>query len=314
MQVSSEAIVVVDSRTGRIVEANAAAANLMNKPLKRLTGAQFAAMFDGPDTARVEDLMTALRATGRADDVALTLEGRQQQAVLGATIFRQENASFYLMRLQPMASGASGIVVSKGQAAVVNAVRDLPEAFVVTDLERRILSANAAFLDAAQLGSEEQARGEPIDRWMGRAGVDVSVLFNSLAENGTVRQFQTVLRGQFGTTEDVEVSGVASPPANPVCYGFAIRRSSRRASEPDVGKRSLLRSVEEMTKLVGKVPLKDLVRETTDIIERLCIEAALQISENNRASAADMLGLSRQSLYVKLHRYGIEDKSGGDED
>jgi DNA-binding NtrC family response regulator len=53
-----------------------------------------------------------------------------------------------------------------------------------------------------------------------------------------------------------------------------------------------------MTKLVGKVPLKDLVRETTDIIERLCIEAALQISENNRASAADMLGLSRQSLYV----------------
>lgn len=314
MQVSSEAIVVVDSRTGRIVEANAAAANLMNKPLKRLTGAQFAAMFDGPDTARVEDLMTALRATGRADDVALTLEGRQQQAVLGATIFRQENASFYLMRLQPMASGASGIVVSKGQAAVVNAVRDLPEAFVVTDLERRILSANAAFLDAAQLGSEEQARGEPIDRWMGRAGVDVSVLFNSLAENGTVRQFQTVLRGQFGTSEDVEVSGVASPPANPVCYGFSIRRSSRRASEPDVGKRSLLRSVEEMTKLVGKVPLKDLVRETTDIIERLCIEAALQISENNRASAADMLGLSRQSLYVKLHRYGIEDKSGGDED
>ena len=314
MQVSSEAIVVVDSRSGRIVEANAAAANLMNKPLKRLAGSQFASMFDGPDTAKVEELMTALRATGRADDVALTLEGRQQQAVLGATIFRQENASFYLMRLQPMASGASGIVVSKGQAAVVNAVRDLPEAFVVTDLERRIISANAAFLDAAQLGSEEQARGEPIDRWMGRAGVDVSVLFNALAENGSVRQFQTVLRGQFGTTEDVEVSGVASPLVSPICYGFSIRRASRRAAEPDTNKRSLLRSVEEMTKLVGKVPLKDLVRETTDIIERLCIEAALQISENNRASAADMLGLSRQSLYVKLHRYGIEDKSGGGDD
>lgn len=314
MQVSSEAIVVVDSRSGRIVEANAAAANLMDKPLKRLTGAQFAAMFDGPDVARVEELMTALRATGRADEVALTLEGRQQQAVLGATIFRQENASFYLMRLQPMATGSSGIVVSKGQAAVVNAVRDLPEAFVVTDLERRIISANAAFLDAAQLGSEEQARGEPIDRWMGRAGVDVSVLFNSLAENGAVRQFQTVLRGQFGTTEDVEVSGVASPAANPTCYGFSIRRASRRAAEPDNSKRSLLRSVEEMTKLVGKVPLKDLVRETTDIIERLCIEAALQLSENNRASAADMLGLSRQSLYVKLHRYGIDDKSASEDE
>jgi DNA-binding NtrC family response regulator len=27
---------------------------------------------------------------------------------------------------------------------------------------------------------------------------------------------------------------------------------------------------------------------------------------DNRAGAAEMLGLSRQSLYVKLHRYGID--------
>ncbi|MGA1578935.1 MAG: helix-turn-helix domain-containing protein, partial [Steroidobacteraceae bacterium] len=46
--------------------------------------------------------------------------------------------------------------------------------------------------------------------------------------------------------------------------------------------------------------------------ERLCIEAALQLNDNNRASTADMLGLSRQSLYVKLHRYGIEDKDAGE--
>lgn len=308
MQVASEAILVVDARSGRVMEANAAAANLMNKAAKRLVGAQFASMFDGADTERVENLLTSLRATGRADDVALTLEGRQQQAVLSATIFRQETATCYLMRLQPMAAGASGIVISRTQGSVINVVRDMPEAFVVTDLDRRIISANAAFLDGAQLGSEEQARGEPIDRWLGRAGVDVSVLFNSLAENGAVRQFQTVLRGQFGTVEDVEVSGVATPSGAPACYGFSIRRTNRRAVEGDHGKRSLLRSVDEMTKLVGKVPLKDLVRETTDIIERLCIEAALQLNDSNRASAADMLGLSRQSLYVKLHRYGIEDK------
>jgi DNA-binding NtrC family response regulator len=50
-----------------------------------------------------------------------------------------------------------------------------------------------------------------------------------------------------------------------------------------------------------------LVRETTDIIERMCIEAALQMVDDNRASAAEMLGLSRQSLYEKLRRYGIGD-------
>jgi len=37
------------------------------------------------------------------------------------------------------------------------------------------------------------------------------------------------------------------------------------------------------------------------------IEAALQITGDNRATAAEMLGLSRQSLYAKLRRYGPGD-------
>ena len=59
---------------------------------------------------------------------------------------------------------------------------------------------------------------------------------------------------------------------------------------------------------------KDIVRETTDVIERLCIEAALGLTSNNRASAAEMLGVSRQSLYVKLRRFGIADPSDEIED
>jgi transcriptional regulator PpsR len=184
---------------------------------------------------------------------------------------------------------------------------------VVVDGDRRIVAVNAAFLEAAQLGSEEQARGETLDRWIGRAGVDVSLLFDTLAAQGSVRQFQTILRGQFGTTEDVEISASAVPDSDPSCFGIGIRRAGRRATTEGAGRDTLLRSVDEMTKLVGKVPLKDLVREATDIIERLCIEAALQLNDNNRASSAEMLGLSRQSLYVKLHRHGIEDKGGSDD-
>ena len=49
--------------------------------------------------------------------------------------------------------------------------------------------------------------------------------------------------------------------------------------------------------------------ETADLIEKLCIEAALKLTRDNRASASEMLGLSRQSLYVKLRRYGIGEVS-----
>jgi hypothetical protein len=39
----------------------------------------------------------------------------------------------------------------------------------------------------------------------------------------------------------------------------------------------------ELTELVGRVPMKDIVSETTDLIEQLCIETALQMTQDNRA-------------------------------
>ena len=69
----------------------------------------------------------------------------------------------------------------------------------------------------------------------------------------------------------------------------------------------LARSASELTELVGRVPMKDIVSETSDLIEQLCIETALQMTNDNRALAAQFLGLSRQNLYVKLRCYGIGD-------
>ena len=65
--------------------------------------------------------------------------------------------------------------------------------------------------------------------------------------------------------------------------------------------------MENIIDLVGSTPLKELVRGTTDVVEKLCIETAIKLTNNNRASAAEMLGLSRQSLYVKLRKYGLID-------
>jgi DNA-binding NtrC family response regulator len=63
--------------------------------------------------------------------------------------------------------------------------------------------------------------------------------------------------------------------------------------------------VAQLTELVGRVPLRQIVAETSDLIERLSIETALTMTKDNRAMAAQLLGLSRQSLYVKLRRFGM---------
>ena len=66
----------------------------------------------------------------------------------------------------------------------------------------------------------------------------------------------------------------------------------------------LLRSLQSLTGRLGEASLKVLVSETVGVLERHYIEAALTNTEGNRSAAAKMLGLSRQSLYMKLSRYG----------
>jgi transcriptional regulator PpsR len=185
-----------------------------------------------------------------------------------------------------------------------------PDAFVVTDLEGLILTANHAFIDLAQLATEAQVRGQSLERWLGRTGVDLNVLITNLRQRGAVRLFATLMRGEYGAHAEVEISGVAVADGEQPCLGFTIRDVSRRLTgEPRTtgAGREMPRSVGQMTELVGRMPLKDIVRDTTDLIEQLCIEAALSLTHDNRASAAEMLGLSRQSLYVKLRRFNLGD-------
>jgi transcriptional regulator PpsR len=170
-----------------------------------------------------------------------------------------------------------------------------------------VLTANRAFLQLAQVSNEALVRGESLERWLGRAGVDLSVLISNLRQRDVVRLFATRMRGDYGSTTDVEISAVAVTTGEQRCLGFTIRDVGLRLNSETKPSRELPRSTGQMTELVGRVPLKDIVRETTDLIEQLCIEAALELTGDNRASAAEMLGLSRQSLYVKLRRFGMGD-------
>lgn len=304
-QIASEPVIIVDATSLKVVEANPSAAQILNKSIKRLAGRTFPDIFDAEGSKAVNAQLAQVRATGRADDVTAKLHDGKLAATVSASLFRQENASHFLVRM-----GLVGEQQSKGKSKLLSVVESLPDGFVVTDLERRVLTANTAFLDLAQLGTEEQARGERLERWVGRPGVDLNALVSNIREHGSIRHFTTVLRGEYGSMEEVEISAVSVLNGEHPCFGFAIRNVGRREpAKSSRDKRELPHSVEQLTGLVGRVSLKELVRETTDVIEKLCIEAALELTGDNRASAAEMLGLSRQSLYSKLRRFGLSDGS-----
>jgi transcriptional regulator PpsR len=122
----------------------------------------------------------------------------------------------------------------------------------------------------------------------------------------------TSARGSHGNTSEVEVSAVWAPDAEEPCIGFTVRDIGRRLAATPQGARDLTRAVEELTSLVGRVQLRDLVRDTVDLVERHFIEAALELTHDNRTSAAEVLGVSRQSLYMKLRRHRLVSPGGGD--
>ena len=191
------------------------------------------------------------------------------------------------------------------RAVLAQALGQAPDGIVLTDPDGRVLQANAAFVEFTQLASEAQVRGESIGRWLGRGTVDLNVMLAALRQQGVLRLFATVVNGEHGGETEVEVSGAASGDEEAPGLAFVVRHVGRRLSADKATPLGGPRSVEQLTQLVGRMPLKDLVRESSDLIEQLCIEAALSLTQGNRAAAAEMLGLSRQSLYVKLHRYGI---------
>lgn len=311
-QLSSEAVLVLDGSSLRVLEANPAAAKIFGRNHKKIAGRPLPELFDADGMARANSWLAALVAAGRADDIRVNVDGSGLEVVASAALFRQDAATNILVRLVPTASGASAWL--KSRSSLLDVIAKLPDGFVVTDVNRRILSANAAFVELTQMATEQQVRDEPIDRWLGRHPVDVDVLIKSLKQTGQVRNFATALRGEYGGVEDVEVSAVAVQAGEQPCYGFTIRSVLKRPDAEMNGQRMRPRSVEQLTELVGRVPLKDLVRESTDMIERLCIEAALELTNDNRASAAEILGLSRQGLYSKLRRHGLGDLDTANDD
>jgi transcriptional regulator PpsR len=312
---ASDGVLIVDGINARIVEANAAAATILALSARRLVNAAFPVGLADRGLRDATAALARVRANGRSESLVVRRGDGQGDIGLTLTLFNQEDTPLVLVRLTAAAEERAR---GSSPAPVVGPLQQLfaqsPDGWVVTDPDGRVTHANPAFIELAQLGHEEHLRGASLDRWLGRPGIDLSVMLATLRQQGAVRLFATTLQGELGGRAEVEISAINLVDAGAPACAFTVRDVGRRLGSPTPAPRGTQRSVEQLTQLVGRMPLKDLVRESTDLIEQLCIEAALQLTQDNRASAAEMLGLSRQSLYVKLRRYGMGDLGGPAED
>ncbi|MEO0496946.1 MAG: transcriptional regulator PpsR [Pseudomonadota bacterium] len=304
---STDIPLMILDRHGCIEEANGAAAKLFGRNASKLAGATAQSLLEAQDGAAIASAISATSTGQPTNSTKVSLPHTDQEISFSLSPFREQGAVHLVATLNISTNDND-----QPSATSVHVTDVLPEAVVTTDRDGVIRQVNERFLDLAQLTASTGAHGRNLSGWLGTSNVDMSVLLTQLSDDGVVRRFSTTLRTELGSSLNVLVSAALSATNGNDAQSvhFVILEARGTDSRLIVEPGSAMSPQSDFAQLVGRVPLKELVRDASDAIEKMCIEAALRQTGNNRASAADILGVSRQSLYIKLRRHGLESFKG----
>ncbi len=304
-ETGTDALLIIAADTGKIIDANSASARLLQREPGELISRSLPTLIAPESLEVLSETLGLVRTKGGQKSVMLTLKADNRQIWLDALLFRSVSDTLILCRLRQQTATDSPDYPFND--ALMGLYQRAGDAVVFTDKEGMILHANPAFQSLANIAMIERLSNANFADFLGRPSVDLNVMTSNAEQAGRLSIYGTTIRTEFGSQIPVEISTTYLADQNPPGFAFLIRDVSRlEASRQSAGAVSS-EAVEHVIELVGSTPLKELVRGTTDVVEKLCIETAIRLTNNNRAAAAEMLGLSRQSLYVKLRRYGLVD-------
>jgi transcriptional regulator PpsR len=311
--ITDQAYLLIDSQTLRIIEANKASGTLLGDS-KKLVGKAIGDLFAKADQEVIQDYFADFKIGNLQQNRVVHLLNSADEVEISSALLREGRQSVYLVSLNPLSVNAATINYGEQRALVLKAIEESSDAFVVTNLQGLILSSNKAFTQMTHSAQAEYVIGKSLEQWLGRSTIDLRIILNTLREHGVIKNYATTITSDDGSSPlEAEISGVDVRSHNPPAFAFSIRSISKRVAQAGPTPSNIEKNARHLTELVGKVPLKEIVTETTDIIEKLCIISALELTMSNRASAAELLGLSRQGLYIKMRRFGIIENSASED-
>jgi len=300
---TAEAMVIVDATSGKVREVNPRGAAVLDVDAAATSGRKFASLFEKSRQADIKALLSGVLASGKAGRLEVDLP-TSGQAVLTADLFRAGDLKLTMVRIAS-APGANLYAGSAGDQGIDNLVRNAAEAILLTDVDGKVHWVNEAFLTLVQMPLAIHVLGRKLGDFFQWSEMEQDMLLKNVDQHGRVAPFSAMVKGVNGQVSEVDLSVVAMPEGAQPGFGFVMRTVTPEGSRHGRANSDLTRTAENLVEMIGRAPMKDLVRDTTDVIERMCIEAALKLTGNNRASAARVLGLSRQALYLKMNRFGI---------
>lgn len=306
MDASDVATVFVAASSGRILQSNSTAEILFGKSKSALTNASFADEFAASDRKSVLDgLVSAASNQTHAPIVAKALSGKENLSIV-PTMFRGATSQTILCRIMPV--GSERPAAGQLQNQLSDLFQNGMDSFVFVSEAGTILSANEAFLKLANVTHSQNIVGRPFAEFCSRGSVDMNVMVENAKRSGGMRIYATKISGEHGGERAVEISTTMLKAGASPIFALIIRDSHRLDTAATPSRQITDVDMHSVIELIGAQSLKDIVAKTTDVVEKICIETAVQMTSNNRVAAAEMLGLSRQSLYVKLRKYDLLEK------
>ena len=307
---SNEAVLLARVADLRIMEANRAATVALAASARRregLVGCEFLPEIAAKDRKPVDAMLRRVRDQGKAPGIVIHVGADSAPWMLRGSLMTSESTPVFLLQMTPMGTSlGKAPFAHEDLEALLDA---LPDAVATITEDGELRRVNQAFLELVEIGSKEAVQGKPLSRWLSRPGADLGVLISNVQRHGAVRLLSTALQGELGTETEIEISAAGLGPEDDKLIVVVIRNVARRLSNgPEADQ--LRAALATMNEAVGKTPLRKLVKSTVEIVEQHYVRAALQLAGGNRTSAAEILGLSRQSLYAKLERYNLEETDG----
>ena len=311
-QVATDGVIVVDANTLQVLDANPAASTMLDLTTDELTAAKLPAAFDNKSQAAVIELLDAAKRSGRPREVRARAARRDLLVCINATPFRAEERLLLLVRARLHESADPADLHDVHGSGLFER---LPDGIVVTDTGGRILMANPAFMTLAGIESEERARGQLLSHWVGNRASELMAVIAAARLQGIAARRRTVLRSALGTEHIMEMSAALVPELDQECVGFTLRRVfSSRAGEPTDARAHLLASIERVAKSIGQASLPDLIRESSEHVERYLVEQAMFRAGGDTRAAARLLQIALESLELRLHRHLVEVPLSPEED
>ena len=309
LEENSFPLLIVSETTGRIVDLNSTAARLLGAPRSDLLNASMAQEFDGRRRGELLETLTRTATGDSAGFLDLNVRRTGQRVKISAKMFRASRDRLLLCRIS--LSESAQTQQSDRSAMLENLFEKGVDAIVFLDGNGLVKAANEAFLNLTDSHSQSVVIDRAFSDFLSRGAVDLKVLLDNVKRVGHLRHYRTRLNTDYMGEVAVELSATLLQDKGRQLVAIVARDSVVTDSIvwPSVANEN--EGLRNVMRLVGYSTLKEIVDETIEIIEKMCIEAALEMSGNNRAAAAELLSLSRQSLYVKLRKFGILNKETG---